>query len=228
MYEIVRRSVPGPNGPAWFHCREDTNDLHTAMACYQYDEYGLADLRPLATVIDLGAHIGGVTVQMGMRGVFVYAYEPIPENYELLVANVKANGLGVVVTCHCKAVTRRKRGLWLHVGGPDTWHGWIGSEFRKGGDARHVLGVSLNMVLKQDHIEHVDVLKMDVEGSEWDVIGGASLATLRKIDRIVGETHGVNDGAPCNGRERLLEATRGLFEDRSPADRPAEFNFVRK
>ena len=228
MYEIKRHAIPGPNGPAWFHCRDDTNDQHSVMACYQFDEYGLADLKAGATVIDLGAHIGGVTVQMGMRGVRVYAYEPIPENYDLLLTNITVNKLNALVRPYCKAVTRRKRGMWLHVGGEDTWHAWVGGEFRRGGETRYALGVSLNMVLKADSIEHVDVLKMDVEGSEWDVIGGASLATLRKIDRIVGETHGVNDGAPCNGRERLLEATRGLFEDRSPADRPAEFNFVRK
>lgn len=228
MYKIVQRSVPGPNGPAVFHVREDTNDLHTAMACYQYDEYGLADLEAGATVLDLGAHIGGVTVQMAMRGVRVYAYEPIPENYALLVANVKANGLDDFVRCYCKAVTRRKRGMWLHVGGVDTWHGWIGGEYRKGGEARHALGISLNMVLKADNIEHVDVLKMDVEGSEWDVIGGASLTTLRKIDRIVGETHGVNDGAPIKGRARLLEATRGLFEDHTREDAVAEFDFRKK
>lgn len=228
MYEIVQRSVPGPNGPALFNVREDTNDLHTAMACYQYDEYGLAEVEPGSTVIDLGAHIGGVTIQMAMRGVYVCAYEPIPENYDLLVSNVEANGLGDFARCYCKAVTRRKRNFWMRVGGPDTWHGWIGGEFRKGGETRHALGVSLNMVLRDNQLTHVDVLKMDVEGSEWDVIGGASMATLRKIDRIVGETHGVEDGAPCKGRGRLLEATRGLFEDHTPEGAVAQFDFRRK
>jgi len=61
--------------------------------------------------LDVGANIGWYSVvgslSLGVRGI-VHAFEPDPENFALLAANVRANGLENVVV-HLAAVAERER-----------------------------------------------------------------------------------------------------------------------
>jgi len=42
-------------------------------------------------------------------------------------------------------------------------------------------------------IDRIDFLKCDIEGGEWDIFRNLSPDTLKKIDRIAMEAHGVPD-----------------------------------
>jgi hypothetical protein len=53
--------------------------------------------------------------------------------------------------------------------------------------------ISLDQLFKQNHIEHCDLLKIDVEGAEYVILYGTSDETYAKIDRIHGEYHNVGD-----------------------------------
>jgi hypothetical protein len=49
---------------------------------------------------------------------------------------------------------------------------------------------TLGEVFKEYAIEHVDFMKMDIEGAEFDVLGSDSFDEVAgKIDVIMGETH---------------------------------------
>src|SRR4051794_41178218 len=77
-------------------------------------------LAPGDVCLDIGAHIGYYTLLasrvVGPRG-HVYAFEPSPENYSGLRANVELNGLRNVTTAQL-AVGEQERRAVLYVGAP--------------------------------------------------------------------------------------------------------------
>jgi FkbM family methyltransferase len=127
-------------------------------------------LAPGMTFIDIGAHVGYYTL-LGARRVgpsgLVLAFEPGPRNYELLLANVWRNGFTNVV-CFPWAVSD-------HVGFLDLF-----LDDRNTGDNRtfpspgrrcaRVRAVALDAL--PSIRPPIDVVKIDVQGSEDAVIAG--------------------------------------------------------
>jgi FkbM family methyltransferase len=56
------------------------------------------------TVIDLGANVGTTTIPFALAGYSVVAVEPIPATFEMLIENVRANGLESRVRCRRFAI----------------------------------------------------------------------------------------------------------------------------
>lgn len=158
------------------------------------------------TVMDIGAHIGAFSVRaagLAPRG-HVYAYEPSSKNFALLTKNRtlnKANNLHV----EASAVSGRKGKMTLYTpaGNPI-----MGSLLQ--GTSTHTETVNVTTItdiIAAHHIERIDLLKMDVEGAEYDILFSCPNATLAKIKRLVMEYHEF-DGEKRNRLDlaRLLEA----------------------
>ena len=100
-------SVPNPimtQGLAIYWDREDPLIVpELAAGIYESDTRLLVEssLGPGMTMLDLGAHVGFFSLIasrcVGSSGK-VYAFEPQPEVYDVLVRNIKANGLGSTIT----------------------------------------------------------------------------------------------------------------------------------
>ena len=123
-----------------------------------------------ATVIDIGAHIGYYTVLasdlVGRKGK-VFAFEPDPKNYEVLVRNI--NELNNV-TAYQMAVSDRTGTLKLFIPPHDRGS----SSLWTPDDAREQ--VEVNVVKLDDFLGNIDcpisVIKIDAEGSETTVLRG--------------------------------------------------------
>ncbi len=147
------------------------------------------------TVIDIGAGLGDFAILVAREnpGSRVYAYEPSPESYELFQENIALNGVRNVCAFPM-AVGGRKGEMRLIARGEAVQHITIaggGPENRAGNEtpAIRVQGVTLDDVLETHGIKQCDFLKMDCEGCEFDVLFGASRATLGRISRICLEYH---------------------------------------
>ena len=130
-------------------------------------------------VLDLGANMGYFTLLaarlVGKEGK-VYAFEPQPTNYSLLVKNIELNGYDNVVPLQ-KAVSNTSGLVKLFISDEDIGNSTI---FQYGGDREsvEVEAVTLDDFFK-DKEHRVDVIKMDVEGAE--------MAALLGMDRIIRE-----------------------------------------
>jgi Methyltransferase FkbM domain len=62
-------------------------------------------------------------------------------------------------------------------------------------------------VLREESLDHVDLLKIDVEKSELDVLHGIAETDWPRIRQVVSEVHDVDERATT--MERML-ATRGF------------------
>ncbi len=141
------------------------------------------------TVIDCGSNTG-ITVQYFSKyAKTVYALEPSPDHYATLkqmvefnkITNVKmfpfamANTVGTMPFYHNKNVTMDSLDPQVH-------------DNSKPQD--QVPTVTIQSLMVSENIDHVDLLKMDIEGAEFDVIGGKPFAEVTdKIDTVVVELH---------------------------------------
>lgn len=184
--------------------REGTNDWNTLFSCIAEDEYRIADLdsnKDDFVSIDIGAHAGGCSLALLSRGFNVIAVEPLPENAELIMKNVKANGWENNFTLHNKAIHKESgKQITLRYGNEDTEAGahhkfigntidsseWQDNLWTKGKEIK-VETISLDDVLEE--VNKVNLLKIDCEGAEWSAFSGASDTTLQKIKSIVAELH---------------------------------------
>ena len=132
-----------------------------------------AHIQPGMTVLDIGAHVGYYACQagrlVGPTGLVV-AFEPSPRNFELLQANVWRNGLTNVV-CFPWAVADAPGFAQLHLSAVNSGdHRIYAHEEGRASTTVRVAALDSLEVLRPP----VDVVKIDVQGSEEAVFRGAA------------------------------------------------------
>lgn len=153
------------------------------------------EIAPGQTVVDIGANIGVFAAWAATRArdVKVVAYEPFPATAECFRSNMAASGLACV-EFHQAAVGDRQGKRTLNIS--DSWILHSLAVIGASAGSIEVDCVTLDGVLTD--VDTCDFLKLDCEGSEYEVIYPASFDTLAKVGRIVCEFNNL-DGAGRNG-----------------------------
>jgi len=146
------------------------------------------------TVLDIGANIGVSTLYLAsvFRNAEVHAFEPEASNCELLRANAQAIPR---IKVHAFALGGQDGELTL-------FHSDEAVNF--GGFSAHALGADpartqkvpvrhAGRCLGELGISNPDVIKIDTEGSEWEIIRAMGEPVVRTAQLIMGELHGVRD-----------------------------------
>lgn len=128
-------------------------------------------LRPEMVVVDVGANYGYYTL-LAASYVFekgrVYAFEPNPRTFEILMKNIHVNWLTKAVQAQCLAVLDAKKQVELHVlrefqGGTSLFGPDLVPEADPPPEQRAKVEA---MRLDEVVTEKVDLMKIDAEGSE--------------------------------------------------------------
>ncbi len=171
------------------------------------EEYG-TNLSDDAVVIDLGANIGVFTVYAtsSARNVRVYAYEPFPAFWALLKENVRLNRREGTVHCFNSAVATETgtRDLYLS-GGNFFFPTLMGGTNNDNHERVTVCCTTLAEIMESNHLEHVDLLKMDCEGAEYEILYPTPPSYLKRIDQIRMEFHNLDS------HERHVDGLRRFF-----------------
>jgi FkbM family methyltransferase len=134
-------------------------------------------LRPGMTCIDAGAQTGFYTCLMashvGQTGT-VYAFEALPASYDMLARNVRENNFGARVRPCQKAVSAAA----ASIDGSLVSGMWVAGRVA-GAPAARVESVRIEDMVG----EHVDLIKIDVEGHEPAAIEG--MRSLLRRDRPI-------------------------------------------
>jgi FkbM family methyltransferase len=138
----------------------------------------------------------------------VYAFEPVPENYDRLCRNLAANACSGVTPFNV-GVTSDGRTLRLS-GSPTVNTGHYSAYAEEGADAMEVETWDLMRILDRLRIARVALLKMDCEGAEYEILYGMGDA-LRLVDALVMEVH-ENERliAEHGSASRLIEYVRTI------------------
>jgi FkbM family methyltransferase len=196
---------PADDGPTRYrmrngvvlNTRRNRMDLHMIdeiWAFRKYDYFGF-EVRPGDVVVDVGANIGSFALYAATerRAMRVIALEPHPANFAVLEANVTENGARNV-ECSRSAVAGTAGTALLEV----TPHNSGGHHLTATSGARtvEVPCTTLDDIVDEQRIETIDYLKLDCEGSEYDILASARDDTIRRIRRISMEYHPVPGHAP--------------------------------
>lgn len=142
------------------------------------------------TVCDVGANVGIFSIHQALHGVRVYAFEPNPACYQRFMQAVGENGLTPrVVAMRCAVGAAPSTGL-MRVDNDWTPAGAVVPLTSGDNQPEEVVRItSLDHMLPCLGVDHLDLLKVDVEGAEVDVLRGA-VQTLEATDRLIVEYHG--------------------------------------
>jgi FkbM family methyltransferase len=133
-------------------------------------------------IVDAGAHVGLFSLVASAFAERVIAIEPSQVNYHLLMLNLLTNNIGNVVPVN-KALYHHKGKLRLFEGSHTGAHSLIGSSNR----FEEVETITLEEIV--DYYGSIDLLKIDIEGEEFELFNHIDLETLNCIKMIVGEIH---------------------------------------
>lgn len=165
----VRLSGPDARGVA---------NTAVEVAAGEYAAAGFA-IAPGERVVDGGANVGAFAVLAARAGALVGAYEPHPETFRHLERNTAGLGVRCVQAALVADATTPTVALAVR-GGADTHHR-VGA----GGETVDVPAVALAEAIG----DGCDLLKLDVEGSEFELLMGTPDDVLTRVRRIACEVH---------------------------------------
>lgn len=186
--------------------------LHTVFA---RSEYGALASGRFRYLVDIGANIGSVTLDLAWRdpNLNVDAYEPNPLTFDTLSRNVRENGLDSRVRTYRDAVTSQNGEVLLWSGDSSVLSS-VSASAEIGGVSVSVPTISLDRAITRTGSEQV-AIKIDAEGAEVEMLESASDAALAAIGEIALEYH---DSIVPDARARCEAVlTRAGFVCRSMA-----------
>ena len=167
-----------------FNVRSDyETDMIVIKEIWEENVYEVSDWRYNngGVVVDIGANIGSFSIYSAAKGATVYAVEPEPNNLQELKNNIELNNMQDQVYVLPYGISDYKgTAVISDMGGGST----IKDENIDGSEIEIM---SLDIMFDLYHIKEVDVLKIDVEGSEVEIILGASKDNLNKCKYITME-----------------------------------------
>ncbi len=135
------------------------------------------------TIIDIGANIGIFTTHSSFLSEGkVYSYEPFKIHFKRLLKNIKANQLKNVVPFNLAVCgSKGKRNLFINKKNSGM-HSLIFKENSE--EKTTVKSTTLKEIFEKNDIKQCDFLKMDCEGSEYEILYHAPKNILKKIRKI--------------------------------------------
>lgn len=132
-------------------------------------------------VLDIGANIGSFSVYAASFGAKVFAIEPEPHNLDALKTNINLNKMEEKIIVCPYAISDYKGTAVIH----DSGGGASIKDLDKSGATVEVM--TLDNFFSLYEIGSVDVMKIDVEGSESEIILAASRDNINKCKYITME-----------------------------------------
>jgi FkbM family methyltransferase len=182
-------------------------DHASIVEIFLNEEYGRVN--DGAVIIDVGANIGVFTVfaMTTARDVRVFAYEPSAEFYPTLLQNLRLNaGCGRAHSFNL-AVAADDRGRDLYLDSDAFFFPTlVRARDSRSQESERVNSLTLAQIMESNKLDEVDLLKMDCEGSEYEILYSSPGSHLRRIKEIRMEYHNIDSG------ERQLEGLTQFFD----------------
>jgi len=174
-------------GGASFWVRKNSSDIFVLKEVYSKKVYGE---KPYGVVLDIGANIGAFCVYASATANKIYAFEPESSNYRQLLKNIQLNKKCEKIIPLKVAVGRESKKVYIYKG---IFNKGASSVIYKITDEREVAEIrGLSNMMDTLGINKVDLLKIDIEGGEYDLLYGLPKEEFKKIDRIILEYHYVD------------------------------------
>lgn len=166
--------------------RHNTSDVKTFDKIFLEDEYDFTPEYSPKVIIDAGANIGAASIYFAAKypEAEIISLEPEKSNFDLLVTNCEP-----YKNIHCvnKALWHTKERLYIANPGANKESFEMRSQ-PLGHEIKPIEGVSINELMTDFKINQIDILKIDIEGSEKEVFSH-NTGWLNKVGLIFIEFH---------------------------------------
>lgn len=173
------------------YIRPGTSDADVVIQNLIRKEYGRLPRNLKASfIIDAGANVGDTSLYFlhRFRNCRIIALEPHPVFFPIASRNLSPYG----------NVTLLKKGLWDCEAALTFSDDSTGSSVCSEKPAATVIETTnVSAILEQYGSDHIDILKMDIEGAERNVILNNSESWLRRTSIIIVELHGAQITKEC-------------------------------
>ena len=168
--------------------RTRSTDLMALTNVWLVEEYSGSNFRINANdiIIDIGAHIGLFTLYASQycKNGTIFCFEPVDENYDILVDNITQNNLKNVKPFK-SAVSKSESTITIYRNKDEAGH----SMFSFTSQALKVDSISLKKIIDENSINQCNLIKMDCEGAEYEIIESLPLEYFKKISKLIIEYH---------------------------------------
>ncbi len=182
----LRNKVAKPEWPLHFITKPNAIQLNVPAnlflvfkEIFMSDVYDIEDLIKMLPeqpiVVDIGANVGffDFILLSKIKAARIYAYEPMPANVSLMNKTINENKLESYISLHQMAVTGNPKDsieLFVEDASDNTV---IASVFENFNDVNtkkiSVPCISYKEIVTQNKLGQIDILKVDCEGSEFDI-----------------------------------------------------------
>ncbi len=155
-------------------------------------------IKPGMIVFDLGANLGFFSLYAASMGASVYSFEPEKENFNLLKHNINQNNLSDKIFPYNLAIAKDRKMMDLYLQDYDKQFasGMVTSSIELAKSfsnesylTQSVSCISFSEAMTRTGCDTIDLLKIDCEGSEFEILESAEPEEYVKIKNIVMETH---------------------------------------
>ena len=145
-------------------------------------------------VVDIGGNIGMVSIYLAKKFPFlkIYAYEPVKQNYESFLHNIKLNNIpDGTISVENKAVTSDGRSINMSLNRMNSGSAYVSqdTDTAKQGKNSGIKSTTIDKIFKKHNIKELKLLKIDCEGSEYEILQNADVNLLKQIKSLRGEFH---------------------------------------
>lgn len=151
-------------------------------------------------VVDIGANAGffDFILLSKVPQARIYAFEPMPANIQRLSNTIQKNAsIKEQIEVYQMAVTGVEK-EYLEIFAEDTDDNQVVASVFSGFNKSNTKGIrvpciSLETIFRKHQLDKIDVLKMDCEGSEYEIIYKTDPQLIKKIKRMVVEVHDIDE-----------------------------------
>ena len=194
--------------------RIDDSDIRVFKQIFVDNEYDSLNLpKVVDTIVDLGANIGlsALFFMKKYPDARIIAVEPDAINFEIMKRNLED---------YSSHVTLLNAAIWPSDGevslvehdesneGLGAW-GYRTETLTEGAEGS-VSAISIPTLMKQSSINYIDILKVDIEGAEYELFEKGYESWLDKVGLIIIETH---DRFKPNSEAMVRNALKGRFTE---------------
>lgn len=178
----------------------DYTNIIALSEIFSRETYSKFVMKPGWNIVDAGANIGAFSIWIDSilgNECKIIAVEPEPINFNILRSNIINNNMKNILLINSALgkstgygiVTDEKDASGHKKVKPLEWNQLNNSEKV----VQKIQIVTLDDLVYAQRYEHIDLLKADIEGAEWEMLLGSNkLITAHKIKRVVMETHSEN------------------------------------
>ena len=167
--------------------RVPSSDLDAYEQIFLQEQYKFETTKQPSVIIDAGANVGLASIYFANRfpSARIFAIECERSNFEVLKLNAEPY----------KNITPIHAALWGSDGeiqivdpGLGQWGFMTAVKTVDSEASSSVRALSLNSIMREHHISHIDILKIDIEGAEFEVFNASSV-WIDAVDMIIAELH---------------------------------------